>query len=312
MRVEQYTARARQTWDEFVDGAKNGSFLFLRDYMEYHADRFVDHSVMFFDERRLVAVMPANADRGALHSHAGLTFGGIVSDWRMGMDTMLALFEALLAHLRAERMTRLVYKRIPHIYHSLPADEDLYALFRHRALLAHRDVSSTIPMSERPRPTKGRRWSARRAAASGLQVRESNDFDRFMAIAKDQLQRRHSRVPTHTGEEIRELAARFPKRIRLFGAYRGDDLLGGVIMYESPRVAHVQYMTASDEGRKLAVVDCVLDVLLNRTYAEVPYFDFGISTEDHGRHLNAGLAAYKESFGARTIAYDTYELPVPS
>jgi hypothetical protein len=282
-----------------------------RDHMEYHSDRFVDHSVMFFDESRLVAVMPANADANTLHSHAGLTFGGIVSDRRMSMVTMLELFDTLLAYLRNRRIVRLIYKRVPHIYHGLPADEDLYALYRHQAKLTRRDVSSTIWMSERPRTTKGRRSSAKRASTQGLEVRESHDFEQFMSIAKDQLFRRHRLVPTHTGEEIRTLAARFPDNIKLFGVYGGADLMGGVIIYASRRVAHVQYMTASDDGRKLGVVDRVLDVLLNDTYADVPYFDFGISTEDGGRYLNAGLTAYKESYGARTIAYDAYELAVP-
>ena len=310
MRVQRYTSSARAMWDTFVTTAKNATFLFCRDYMEYHADRFGDHSVMFFDGNRLVAVMPANLDGDVLHSHAGLTFGGIVTDGRMTVDTMLRLFDALLAYLQTERHVRLLYKRVPHIYHRQPADEDLYALFRHHAALIRRDVSSAIWMSDRPRQTKGRRWSARRAETHGLEVRESQDFERFMAIAKDQLCRRHGLVPTHTGQEIQTLASRFPRSIRLFGGYRADDLMGGVIMYESPCVAHVQYMAASDEGRGIAVLDRVLDVLLNQTYASVPYVDFGISTEDGGRHLNPGLAAYKESFGARTIAYDTYELEV--
>ena len=310
MQVHQYTASARAKWNGFVETAKNATFLFCRDYMEYHSDRFTDHSIMFFDDSRLVAVMPANLDEHSLHSHAGLTFGGMVTDRRMSVDVMLRLFDALLAHLRKHRMIRLLYKRVPYIYHRQPADEDLYALFRHGAALIRRDVSSTIWMSDRPRLAKGRRWSARRAGTHGLEVRESHDFDRFMSIAKDQLRRRHGLVPTHTGGEIQTLATRFPQSIRLFGAYRNDDLLGGVIMYESPRVAHVQYMAASDEGRRLAVLDRVLDVLLNQAYTNVPYVDFGISTEDGGRHLNPGLAAYKESFGARTIAYDTYELAV--
>ena len=311
MRVQQYSPSAREAWDLFIEGAKNATFLFNRNYMEYHSDRFVDHSVMFFDESRLVAVMPANSKDGTLHSHGGLTFAGIVSDRQMSVGVMLRLFDALLAYLRERHIVRVVYRRSPYIYHTVPAEEDLYALFRHRASLIRRDVSSAICMNERLRPAKGRRWSAKRASKHGLDVRESHDFERFMAIAADQLHRRYRLVPTHTSAEIQMLAARFPRNIRLFGAYKGLDLLGGAIVYESSRVAHVQYMTASDDGRELAALDRVLDVLLNDTYAGIPYFDFGISTEAEGRYVNAGLTAYKESFGARAVVYDTYELEVP-
>jgi hypothetical protein len=311
MRVQQYATPDRERWNEFIEGAKNSTFLFNRNYMEYHSHRFVDHSVMFFDESRLVAVMPANAQDGTLHSHAGLTFAGIISDRQMKMGVMLRLFDALLAYLRVRQIVRVVYRRMPYIYHGVPAEEDLYALFRHRASLIRRDVSSVIWMKERLRLTKGRRSSAKHASMHGLEVRESLDFDRFMAIAADQLYRRHQLVPTHTSAEIQTLAARFPRNIRLFGAYKENDLLGGAIVYESSHVAHVQYMTASDDGRALAVLDRVLDVLLNDTYADIPHFDFGISTEDDGRYVNPGLTAYKESFGARTVVYDTYELEVP-
>jgi hypothetical protein len=311
MRVQQYTALARDIWDGFIEGAKNTSFLFNRNYMEYHSDRFVDHSVMFFDESGLVAVMPANSKDGTLYSHGGLTFGGIISGRHMKTGVMLRLFDALLAYLRVRQIVRIVYRRMPYIYHGVPAEEDLYALFRHRASLLQRDVSSAIWMKERLRLTKGRRSSAKQASMHGLDVRESHDFEQFMAIATDQLYRRHRLVPTHTSAEIQMLAGRFPRNIRLFGAYKNSDLLGGAIVYESSRVAHVQYMTATDDGRELAVLDRVLDVLLNGTYADIPYFDFGISTEDAGRYMNPGLTAYKESFGARTVVYDTYELEVP-
>ena len=52
----------------------------------------------------------------------------------------------------------------------------------------------------------------------------------------------------------------------------------------------------------------MLDVLLNETYAGLDYFDFGISTEDGGQTLNVGLVENKESYGARAVAYDFYEL----
>ena len=48
--------------------------------------------------------------------------------------------------------------------------------------------------------------------------------------------------------------------------------------------------------------------LLNEVYHDRAYFDFGISTEDEGRTLNEGLIANKESYGARAIVYERYEL----
>lgn len=308
MRVERYHHDHAPAWDKFVCASKNGTFLICRNYMDYHADRFSDHSLQFFEDDRLIAIMPANVTGHTMSSHGGLTFGGVVSDVGMKAATMLEVFSRMRDYLAGQGITQLLYKAVPYIYHSVPADEDLYALFRNGAKLVRRNLSSTIMAGYRHELSKGRAWSTRRAARSGVEIRESRDFHALMAIADVQLQARHGTRPTHTGAEMELLASRFPQNIKLFGGYRDGVLLGGVIMYDSPRVAHVQYIAASDAGRELGVIDAILDMLLSGSYAVVPYFDFGISTEEGGSRLNTGLIAYKESFGARAVAYDTYQV----
>jgi hypothetical protein len=310
IRVEKYDERYKATWDSFIAASKNGLFLFYRDYMEYHSDRFADHSLMFFDEDRLIALMPANVKDDVLISHGGLTFGGIVSGAGMKMSLMIDLFDSLAGFLKERDISRLIYKAIPHIYHTVPAEEDLYALFRHGAHLFRRDVSSTIDRRHDIPLSKGRRWAIKQARKNGLRVEQSFDFETFMAIEERVLAARHNVRPAHTAEEIALLAGRFPDNIQLFGAYREDRLLGGAIMYESRNVAHVQYMCASDEGRECGALDIVLDFLIHQRCAQKRYFDFGISTEDEGLYLNPGLTENKESFGARTTLYDFYSLDI--
>ena len=158
--VATYDAAHQRVWDDFVLRSKNGVFLFQRSYVEYHADRFPDASLMFLDERgEPVALLPATARDGVLSSHAGLTFGGLIFGQEMKVDVMLDVFDTMTAHLRAHGITRLIYKAVPHIYHTLPAEEDLYALQRHGARLYRRDVSSTLKMAERPPFSKGRKWA---------------------------------------------------------------------------------------------------------------------------------------------------------
>ena len=45
--VVRYTSDQKIVWDSFVAASRNGTFLFMRDYMDYHADRFTDYSLMF-------------------------------------------------------------------------------------------------------------------------------------------------------------------------------------------------------------------------------------------------------------------------
>jgi len=310
VRIERYDPSHAAAWDEFVGRAKNGVFLFRRGYVDHHADRFADHSLLFWVEDRLAAVMPASERDGVLTSHGGLTFGGVVSDRRMKTATMLELFAAMREYLRERGLSRLVYKAVPHIYHQVPAEEDLYALFAHGARLVRRDVSSTIDLRERVELSKGRKWGAGRARANGLEVAASTDFAAFMAIEEENLRTKYGVRPTHTAAELALLAGRFPENVVLFAASRSGRLLGGVVVYVSARVAHAQYIAATDEGRELGCLDAVMDELLNRVYpGRVAYFDFGISTEKGGTYLNHGLIANKESYGARATVYDFYELP---
>ena len=44
--IHPYTPTDRPAWDEFVRRSRNGVFLFERAYMDYHADRFEDASVI--------------------------------------------------------------------------------------------------------------------------------------------------------------------------------------------------------------------------------------------------------------------------
>lgn len=308
VRAVRYEPSFRDVWNEFVARAKNGAFLFDRAYMEYHADRFADHSLLFFDDDKLLALLPASRNGEILASHGGLTYGGFLTDERMRAGTMLQLFDELERHCRSEGIQRVVYKSIPHIYHRVPAEEDLYALFVRNAKLIRRDVSSTVRMSGRLPISKGRKCSIKKARSHQVAVRESREIERFMQIEEDNLLRKYGVKPTHSAAEMRWLADRFPNNIRLFAAYRDDEMLGGVIVYETPCVAHAQYIATTEAGRDLAAHDCVMDELLNDVYVAKDYFDFGISTENRGRTLNFGLIENKESFGARAVAYDHYEL----
>ena len=307
-----YRAEHKRQWDQFISRSKNGTFLFCRDYMEYHADRFIDHSMLFFDTDQLIAVMPANAEGDTLVSHGGLTFGGIISDSKMKMTTMLRIFDVLREHLLPFGLKRVIYKTIPHIYHHIPAEEDLYALFVHKAKLFRRDVSSTIFIPAKLGFSKGRRWCIKKGQTHGLTIKPSNDFDVFMAIDEQHLLHKHHKKPVHTAAEMSLLASRFPENIKLFAAYKAETMLGGVIVYEHRQVAHAQYIAARDEGKAIGALDVICDFLINDYYQARGYFDFGISTDYESQYLDVNLIANKESFGARTTVYDFYEINLTS
>ena len=312
MQIARYEAAHKAAWNAFVDNSKNGIFQFNRDYMEYHADRFEDLSLLFRDESgAIVAVMPASIKEGVVTSHAGLTFGGVLTDERMKAALMLELFGALEQFLQERGVSKLVYKAVPHIYHRLPAEEDRYALFRYGARLFRCDISSTIYTRARLPFSKGRRWAVKQARKAGVRVERSYDFRSFIRMEEELLAAKYRTKPTHTGPELELLASLFPEKIKLFTAVSGGIVVAGSVIYEYGHVAHAQYIAATDEGKRMGALDLLFDYLLSEHYSSVDYFDFGISTENAGTYLNQGLIENKQSFGARAIVHEFYELEIP-
>ncbi|MCL4429215.1 MAG: GNAT family N-acetyltransferase, partial [Chloroflexi bacterium] len=205
-----YKPQLAAVWDNFVSASKNATFLLLRNYMDYHCDRFVDHSLLFHRDDQLVALMPANIVGDVLYSHAGLTYGGILSGYDMTAPLMLSIFEELKNHCQSQGIKKIVYKAIPSMYHSAPSEEDLYALFRSEAKLIGRNLSSCIFLPERRRFNKKRREAVTKAKNHNVIVKQSFDFGGFMDMVEQVVNGRHGSKPAHTGAEMVLLASRFP------------------------------------------------------------------------------------------------------
>jgi hypothetical protein len=311
MKVERYidSAAAKNAWDRFVGVSKNGTFLFFRDYMDYHRDRFVDHSLIIRDDRGdAVALLPANENRDTHSSHDGLTYGGFIVDSRMALPTMTKVFEAATQYLTDRGFRRMTYKTIPYIYHCVPSEEDRCCLFRSRGRCYRRDALTVIEYGSRIGYQARRRRSIGKAIGHRLIARESHDYEQFWEFLSENLQKRYGRSPVHTVGEMKLLASRFPENIRLFATYEKDRMTSGAVLYLSRNVCHVQYNAADERGKTTGALDLLIDHLIGLHAGKCKYFDLGVSTEENGRHLNTGLIDYKEGFGGRTVVHDFYEI----
>lgn len=314
LRLSPYGPQHRDRWNAFVRASKNGTFLFHRDYMDYHADRFEDASLLAFEgegDGHPVALFPAvrSLQPGGdwLVSHGGLTYGGWVTDVRMTTVAMLRLFELLKAWAAAKAIANTRYKAIPRCYHRLPSDEDLYALFVNDAALVRQDVTSIIDLNAAPAWSKGRKHALSKARARGVTVVVSQDYDDFHACLTAALAV-HAAAPVHSVAELALLAGRFPAEIRLYAACIEDRAVAYVLAFDCGQTVHTQYMAARPEGRDSGGLEAILSRMLREDYAERRYLSFGISTEQDGRVLNEGLIAQKEMFGGRAMICPFYDL----
>lgn len=310
--IRRYSGSCKQEWDGFVSTSRNGTFLFMRDYMDYHADRFDDCSLMIYHEGKLKALLPAHRMDNVFCSHKGLTYGGLVTDKTMKSKRMMELFDEIMKFLRRESMVKWIYSPIPYIYSKYPSEEDLYALYCFGACLVSRKISTVVLSSEEKiRFSEPKCRNVRRALREGLVLCQDEDFKSFWDILEQNLEEKYGTKPVHSLEEIQRLHKSFPENIVL---YRVCDAKGftiaGCVMYLTDKVAHTQYISSTTEGRDKRAVDFLFDRLINDIYKDKPYFDLGTSVEQGGLILNEGLIHQKESFGGRAVVYDTYELTV--
>jgi len=304
--VRRYEPSDAAAWDALVMRSRNGNLLHRRGYMDYHAHRFTDASLVIERDGDIVAVFPANRQQDTVTSHGGLTYAGLISGQALRAEATLAIFGSIRDFYRETDVTALHYKAVPHVFHAYPAEEDLYALHRFGARLARRDLSSVIPLRQAHALTQGRKAAGNKARNAGVVRQEGSDPAEFHALLVDVLQR-HEVTPTHSLPEMRLLQGRFPRQIVLHEARREGELLAGVLIYDFGHAVHTQYMAVSVEGRRVDALSFLLVELIGTVYADRTHFTFGISTAQGGQVLNSGLVAQKEFFGARAVVHDFYD-----
>lgn len=307
--VKKYTETDFKIWNDFIAQAKNATFLFHRNFMEYHKDRFEDYSLMVFDEKKLVAVLPANKCGETLYSHQGLTYGGLVYNAKIKLASVIVIFQKVLFFLNENNIKKLQLKLIPSIYHQKPAEELNYILFLLQGQLIRRDTLAVIDLFSSCPLSKLRKRSIKTGIDNSLIIKEVNDFTDFWnEILIPNLTQKHQAKPVHDLEEITKLKALFPEKIRQFNVYENEVIIAGTTIFESSTVAHSQYISGKEGKNQLGGLDLLFHQLISKVFNNKRFFDFGISNENQGRKLNEGLSYWKESFGANTVVQDFYEV----
>ena len=307
--IKQYESKDYESWNSFVGKAKNGTFLFHRDFMEYHNDRFRDYSLIVLDNEKWVAVLPANVVGNEVFSHQGLTYGGLVYNEKLKLAAVIETFKSILSFLNDNKIEQLQLKLIPSIYHQKPAEELNYALFLADAKLVRRDSLAVIDLSKPYTISKTRKECIRRGIKNNLVIKEELNFKLFWdVVLEPNLDKKHQAKPVHSIAEIEMLQQKFPSNIRHFNVYQGDKIVAGTTIFISENVAHPQYVSGMNNKNELGSLDFLYHHLITAVFKDKRFFDFGISNEEQGKKLNEGLVFWKESFGASTIVQDFYEV----
>jgi hypothetical protein len=258
-------------------------------------------------------VFPAALDlerQDLVVSHPGLTYGGVMHDGALRGTVMLEALQAIVCAYRKMGLGYLQYKAVPHIYHKVPASDDLYALFRLGAERYRCDLSTTIDLAYPRRMNRLRRRELRKAKEAGLRIIPGpHCLESFWPVLEENRKSKFGVRPVHTLEEIELLRELFPEEIKcMIGTVEGK-VVGGLLLFRANMVVHAQYGAATDLGSEIGASTALMDCAIWSSDEQgARYFDFGTSNEDEGKVLNNGLHKFKASFGAGSVVHEFYEL----
>jgi hypothetical protein len=303
--VERYNPGYKEAWDQVVANGVNSALIHYRDFIAYHGDRFCEVSSLVFLEGKPVAVFPAEYTDKVVTSHQGLTFGGIIFSRELGPDLYREIIEAILNTYRDTGVEQMTIQVQPAFYWDSPnLASNQQAAFRSCGFhIVSQKVYHTLELPHQV-SNKGRRWGIKKGKSHGLQVGRSSDLKRFWEkVLEPNLLQRHAAKPVHSLEEMGYLMSKFPESIQLWAVGDGKEMLGGCILFLHKWVAHCQYISSTQEGRKVQALDLLFSEMMERLHPTVRYLSFGTSIRPSTGLPDAGLVQWKESWGA--IPYNT-------
>ena len=308
--IRTYNETDFEAWNKLVSESKNGTFLFDRNFMDYHKHKFQDFSLMIYNEKnKLIAILPAHRIGDEVYSHLGLTYGGIIIKKDLRLTVFFEVFSEILKFLFQEGIYFLHWKEVPYFYHSYPSDEWKYLAFVTEAELYRRDMCSVINLKEQFVFSKTVVRYAKNVDKQGFIYRKSEEWDVFWKeILVPELDFYHHVLPAHNLEEIFYLSSKFRDNIHLYTVYSGNEMVGGTVLFIDKNVVHCQYISVKSKFREKKVLDFLFYKLIKEDFKDYDYFDFGISNEENGRKTNMGLLYWKEGFGARGVSQDFYKI----
>lgn len=309
--IVRYTPNLINTWNTFVSRAKNSSFLFNRNYMDYHQNRFEDYSLLVFDEQKLIAVIPAHKKEEQLISHGGLSYGGIICLPSITLIEFETLFHRLLNYCKLQGLKTITINAIPFIYCNNTSEELSFIQFALNGTIQRVQLLSSINFQQAYQFNSNRKRMILKGKRNNFSIRQVSDVNEFWTeILQPRLALRYNNTPVHTISEMNRLMELFPNNIKQFNVYSSEGkILAGTTLFEHPNAIHLQYIAGTDEGNTAGALDFMIAELIETYQNKVQYFDFG-SSHISNKTINKGLLYWKESFGARSIPQYTYTFDV--
>ena len=308
--VKQYQESDYANWNAFIGQAKNATFLFHRDFMEYHKNRFKDFSLMIFEDEKLVAVLPANRVKAIVYSHQGLTYGGLVYSSKINGKKVEHILDSLLFFFKENRVQSFYFKPVPSFYASRGNAEMEFFMLKNGAFLDKKEMNLGVNLAMPLTISKSKLKHFRKIEQLDLELVDEQQLGSFWKLVLEpRLCEKYDAKPLHTLQEIKELKGKFPNNIKQFSVYHEDVIIAGITIFETETVVKSQYGATTKKGEELRALDFLFINLIQKYKSEGKlFFDMGIVNDDNEKGYHAGLLKQKEELGCSVYSQDFYKM----
>jgi len=304
IKVKKFINENTTIWDNFINSSNNGALFHYRSFLNYHENiQFEDHSLLFYKDDKLIAILPAAIKEDYFISHPGISFASFIYQDKLSFIDSNDIVVQFLHYV-----SQLDYKHIritlsPSCYSNAVSDYIEFCLYSNGFEYQKIELSNIVELGENFEDLyntykSSSRQAHRKAERSDISVKQSDNFDEFYDILCNNLALRHNVFPTHTLSELKKLKKLFPKKINLFSAELDGEIIGGVINFicnqNTVLAFYISHKSDFQNFRPLNIIfSNIFQWAITNHYK---YYDFGLVTVNGEPNLS--LARFKESFGA--------------
>lgn len=307
--VRRYHSDDVALWNAFVSSAQNATFLFHRDFMEYHADRFQDYSLLVFEEEKLVSIIPANTTEDKVYSHNGLTYGGFVLNQTVAENDFEKIYAAVVDFLKKADKKQLVIKEMLPFYSQNNTIDFRDFFNKNRVKITDRKMNLAINFKSDYTISKSKKKHYRRLQSAGLVVKKEARFEVFWTkVLTPLLAEKYHTKPLHSLSEITFLQHKFPHNIEQYNLYQGEEILAGITIFKTQKAVKSQYGATTENGKKHRALDYLFIHLIEEFSKSFDYFDMGTVDDNSELGYNEGLLNQKKELGCELYYQNIYQI----
>lgn len=316
--IKKFVDEQSDLWENLVKNSNNGTIFHTRKFLGYHPPgRFTDHSLIFNKKDKPYVVFPAAEKeidgKNYLVSHPGTSYGSFVVPEALSFNDSYELVKSLLKYAKEQNFDGIKITPPPTIYNLRLSNYIDFSLIQHGFTYLKREVSSILFLEESAEQNLNKfksshKRAVRKALKEQIDVKESDKFEEFYQILRNNLKIRHNVTPTHTLDELLKVKELFPTKVKLFSAFMDEKMVAGVVNFICNREVVLAFYISHDEKYQETRA---LNLLFYKIFEwaikeDYKVFDFGIFTVNEDP--NFGLARFKENFGASGMFRDTLEI----